>query len=194
MVLFTCLLIHSGIFDGRHDSFSQTFTTALYFLVQTSTTAGYGDLLLVYETWHLLILTFELLCAIAFFAYFLARMKMIFEMMIISYSSLVLSAEEDMHSWLSVRDRDAGKRESEDNSRSYETVIKKISLTYSSFIIHHIAGAVQEADLYHKLSDNHQRIITDRAMTNFLQTFSYLTKTLGIESMRRLFSKMTTRV
>lgn len=121
-------------------------------------------------------------------------MKMIFEMMIISYSSLVLSAEEDMHCWLSVRDRDAGKRESEGNSRSYETVIKKISLTYSSFIIHHIAGAVQEADLYHKLSDNHQRIITDRAMTNFLQTFSYLTKTLGIESMRRLFSKMTTRV
>ena len=193
-IIISCLVMHSRLFDHRFDKFSVTYTTSLYFLVQTSTTAGYGDLMPIYDTNLQIFLIFLLIVSISFFAYFLARIKRIIDLMSTSYRSMILTAEEDMHSWLSLRDKDADKREPEGISQIHSAVTKKISNTYRSYIAHDIAGTVQEHDLFHKLSYKHQHIIIERAFITFLKIFSYLTKLIGVDSMHRIFSMMTKRV
>ena len=191
LLLFTCLIMHCRIFEDSFRGFEYTFTNSIYFLVQTSSTVGYGDLKLKNDVPRDMFLIFLLICGIVFFSYFRSRVNHIINLMSTSYRSLILKADDDMQSWLSVRDRDAGIRDTRYSIFAHALVTRKILAMYRSYMIFDIVGIVQEHDLFHKLSYKHQHIIIDSAFITFTRSFSYIARLSDIDSMRRLFSKVT---
>ena len=192
-LLYTCFLLHAGIFRHHFHDFFSTFTSSFYLVVQTSTTTGYGDLMEVYPTQIRLLVIFMLITSVMFFAYFVVRFKSILNQFRISYLTIVMGAEEEMDEWLSVREKDAEKRERITHGPNNSRVIRKLLNTYRYYITHNFAS-VQEDPCFSKISWSYQQIITQNAFLSFVKTFSYLTKTIGIYSMKRLFANMTIRM
>lgn len=186
--------MHSRIFEDRFRGFEYTFMNSIYFLVQTSSTVGYGDITQTHDVPRYLFLIFLLICGIVFFSYFRSKVNLIINLMSTSYRSLILKADDDMQSWLSIRDRDAFMRDTRYLIFAHAAVTKKILAMYRSYLIFDIVGIVQEHDLFHKLSYMHQHIIVDSAFITFTRSFSYIARLSDIDSMRRLFSRVTTVV
>lgn len=195
LLLYTCIIIHSGLISGKGPTFFSTFISSLYLVVQTSTTAGYGDLHPRDTTGSLLLLVFVLITSIVFFSYFISRFKYIASLLALTYSSIVSQAVEEMDDWLSIREKDAEKREIPHSKliTNNSHVIRKLINTYRSYIMHNFA-VVHQNVFFSKLSYKHQQVITDNAYLSFVKQFSYLTKILGHRVMRRLFSTITTRM
>lgn len=192
LVLYTCVFLHSGILGDKYTDFFSSFTASFYFVVQTSTTAGYGDTLNVSDTTYQLLMILILITSIMFFSYYVSRFKTVMGLLAVSYSSIVMKEEGEMDDWLSIRENDAEKRDiifQYSNSQ----VIKKFINTYRSYITHNFA-AVQENHFFLKLSSNDQQFIIQNIFLSFIKGFSYLTKTIGRQSMKRLFSSMTIRM
>lgn len=190
-MLYSCTIIHAGLFADRFEDFYSAFVASCYLVVQTSTSAGYGDLSKVFETRFQLLMIFVLITSIMFFGFFVSRFKAILDRLTVSFRALVLQERDNIEEWLSVRQKDAEKRDEAVGPPS--AVLRKLLHTYRSYITHNFA-AVHRSDFFDKLGSREQQAVTENRLTAFMQTFSYLTKTLGVAAMKRLFGASASRM
>lgn len=194
MIVASCVVIHSRMLQDKYHDFSTIYINALYFTVYSSTTVGYGDALPVTSIFHYLFLIMLLLSSITFFGYFLSKSRSIIKLSFASYSGLVQIAEEEMYNWISIRENDSSKKDPQLFTQSSGFKERKFLNTYISYLHYHIAGIVQESAFFHQLRYKDQQIILESPLYTFLNTFSYLTKTLGQDTMKVLYSAFATRV
>lgn len=173
-------------------TYESLFISSAFFIVTSCTTVGYGNITPVSTKGQLFVI-FVLVFSIVFFGYFLSKMREAFQTLRSSYSDLLLIQLTEVQEWLFCREKNAmvGRETNNFVEKKGKLEYRKFLQTFRSYVLHNLQGSIFGSYFYLRLPSKIQDAILEEGLQTFYHNFSFLYKSISIDSFKEIFATVT---